>query len=68
MAYVVMAWDECGNETRPSDREWDTAREASDELWTLRGEYPEYRTFWVEQLRDKDYFLEMHSEGYYETY
>ena len=68
MAYVVMAWDECGNETRPSDREWDTAREASDELWTLRGEYPEYRTFWVEQLRDKDYFLEMHAEGYYETY
>ena len=71
MAYIVMARDECGDETRPSDREWDTAREASDELWTLRGEYPEYRTFWVEQLRDKDYYLDTYDERSwrrYETY
>ena len=57
MAYIVMARDECGDETRPSDSEWDTAREANDEVWTLRDKYPEYRTFWVEQLRDKDYYL-----------
>jgi hypothetical protein len=62
MAYIVMARDECNDETRPSDNEWDTAREANDELWTLRDRYPDYRTFWVEQLRDKDYYLDMYME------
>jgi hypothetical protein len=62
MAYIVMARDECGDVTRPSDSEWDTHHDANDELWTLRDRYPDYRTFWIEQLRDKDYYLDMYME------
>lgn len=68
MSYIVMARDECGDETRPSDSEWDTAREANDEVWTLRDRYPEYRTFWVEQLRDKDYYLDTYDERSWRSY
>ena len=55
--WIVMARDECGDETRVSNSEWSSEGEALIEAAALRDRYPEYRGWWVETLRDKDYYL-----------
>jgi hypothetical protein len=60
MGWIVMARDECGDETRVSDSEWSSEGEALVEAAALRDRHPEYRRWWVETLRDKDYYLAMY--------
>jgi len=62
MGWIVMARDECGDETRVSDSEWSSEGEALVEAAALRDRYPEYRGWWVETLRDKDYYLAMYDQ------
>ena len=62
MAWIVMARDECGDETRVSNSEWSSEGEALVEAAALRDLYPEYRGWWVETLRDKDYYLAMYDQ------
>ena len=56
MAYVIMALDECGTETRlrsPFDKEYRNETEASKQLAQAREHYPEYRSFWIEDVMSK---------------
>ena len=48
MAYIVMARDECNDETRPSDNEWSNEDDAWSEASKIRERYPEWRRVWVE--------------------
>jgi len=57
MSYIVMAIDECGEECRPSDQAHATFDGAFAEKDELLNEHCEYRYLWVEELRDKDYYL-----------
>lgn len=74
MSYIIMALDECGTETRVSDfdkhyRGFDRETEAYRNLDKAQERYPEFRQFWVEELRDASYWLERmnpYSEGDYE--
>jgi len=64
MGWIVMARDECGDETRPSDNEWSNEDDAWSEASRIRERYPEWRRVWVETLRDKDYYLNEWSTNY----
>jgi len=57
MSWIVMARDECNEETRVSSNKWETEGEAYGEAAKARQEYTEYRSVWVEMLRDNDYYL-----------
>ena len=43
MGWIVMARDECNDETRPSDYEWSSEDDAWSEASKIRERYPEYR-------------------------
>lgn len=62
MAYIVMARDECNDETRASDYEWSNEDDAWKEASEIRERHPEWRRVWVEMLRDKDYYLAMYDQ------
>jgi hypothetical protein len=64
MGWIVMARDECGNETRASDNEWSNEDDAWSEASRIRERYPEKRPVWVEMLRDKDYYLDYYLDMY----
>lgn len=57
MAYIVMGRDECNSEFRPSPLTHINIDSAYDELVLCRDSYPEARAMWVEELRDKDYYI-----------
>lgn len=56
MTYIIMAIDECGQETRVGN-DYPSARAAARALALLRGEYIEYSNWWVEELRDATYWM-----------
>jgi len=61
MAYIIMARDECNDEFRPRPYiDYRTEDEAYNQLNAARERYPEARSFWVELLKDKDYYLQKH--------
>ena len=62
MAYIIMALDECGDETNCG--RLDTEEEASKALPKARENYPEYRRFWVELLKDASYWSDYYAERY----
>ena len=64
MSWIVMARDECNEETRVSSNKWETQGEAYVEAAKARKEYTEYRSVWVEMLRDNDYYLNEWSNNY----
>ena len=68
MSYIVMGKDECGSEFRPSSKTWASSDDAYSELSLLRDRYPEARSLWVEELRDKDYYLSMRMNRDYWDY
>lgn len=51
-----MGLDECGSEFRPSSAKYLDDDGAYAELAELREQYPEARSLWVEELRDKAYY------------
>ena len=56
MAYVIMALDEFGTETRlrsPFDKEFNTPEEARDLFAQAPEHFPEYRSFWIEDIMSK---------------
>jgi len=63
MSYIVMGIDECGSEFRPSRRTWSDADDAYDELETLREQFIEARSLWVEVLQDKAYFQTLRDQN-----
>ena len=60
--WIVMGRDECNDEFRPSSSKWASEDEAYAELSTLRKQYEEARSMWVEMLKDKDYYLNKHRD------
>ena len=66
MGYIIMGRDECNEEFRASPGEWATFEMAANDIPRLRQRYPEARNLWVEQLRDKDYYLQQMEERDYE--
>lgn len=54
MTYVLMALDECGHETNCGH--FSTETEAFNALPEARENYPEFRSFWVELLKDSNYW------------
>ena len=52
MAYIVMARDECNEEFRPSCRQHSDEEQAYAEMDSLSEEFPEARSFWVEEMVD----------------
>ena len=71
MAYVIMALDECGTETRlrsPFNKEYPNETEASKQLIEAREHYPEYRSFWVEELMDKRYWARISQREQFDMY
>lgn len=57
MSWIIMGIDECGSEFRPNDVDYLREADALDALPEVRKDYPEARSMWVEQLRDKDYYM-----------
>jgi hypothetical protein len=57
-----MGRDECNDEFRPSSKKWESEDEAYAELSTLRKQYEEARSMWVEMLKDKSYYLDLHRD------
>ena len=57
MAYIIMGRDECNAEFRPRYPEFRTEEEAYRHLNEAIDSYPEARSIWVEELMDKQYFL-----------
>ena len=60
--FIVMAIQEEGSEIRVSDwdptpRGFESREEANRVLEHAREYYPEFRRFWVEELRDSTYWL-----------
>ena len=71
MAYILMALDECGTETRlrePWNAEFDTSSEAREQLIEALEAYPEYRSIWVEELQDKAYWARIIENEEYNEY
>lgn len=66
MGYIIMGRDECGEEFRASPGEWATREMAWNDVERLRPRYPEAQRLWVEELRDKDYYLQQMEERDYE--
>lgn len=70
MTYIIMAIQEEGSEIRVSDydthsRGFDRSEEAYEALPQAREDYPEFRRFWVEELKDKEYWMMRHLEDDY---
>ena len=63
MSYVVMGRDECGDVFRASDKTWPHGVPHSEVL-KIHEEYPEARSIWVEELRDKEFFQSRNQEIY----
>lgn len=59
MTYVVMGRDECNQEFRCSNAEWETESSAEAEALEMYDKYPEARAIWVELLRDKAYYMRL---------
>jgi hypothetical protein len=62
MAYIIMALDECGDETNCG--RFDTESEAYAALRDVHDRYPEYRNFCVELLKDSAYWSNFYAERY----
>lgn len=66
MSFIVMGLDECGSEFRPSSAKHLDDDGAYAELSELREQYPEARSLWVEELRDKAYYQMQREQADYE--
>lgn len=71
MAYIIMAIQEEGSEIRISDwdvneRGFDSRENAVSFLDIAREHYPEFRSIWVEENRDADYWYEYYARQYWE--
>lgn len=62
MTYIIMALDECGDETNCG--RFDTETAAYKALTGMPDRYPEYRNFCVERLRDAAYWGNFYDERY----
>ena len=60
MTYIIMATDECGTQFRADSGGFQDSQTAADAIPELRDGYPEARGFFVELLKDKDYFMREH--------
>jgi hypothetical protein len=60
MGWIIMGVDECGMEFRADQKTFSTSDAAYDRLDEAREDYPEARRIWVEELRDKDYYMQKH--------
>jgi len=56
MSYIIMAIDECGQETRVG-LDYPSPQAAGQALSMLREQYIEYRNMWVEELKDASYWM-----------
>lgn len=59
MAYIIMGIDECGTEVRAVDTEFSDAYEAQEVADMFYESRPEWRSVWVEQVKEYRYFLDM---------
>tara|TARA_R110000824_G_scaffold100170_1_gene238157 strand:- start:836 stop:1060 length:225 start_codon:yes stop_codon:yes gene_type:complete len=74
MTYIIMARDECDTEVRIGSDTFATEERAVCKAVEEKENYPEYRCFWVEILKDKAYYLDLHTKmdpddyvyGYYD--
>ena len=64
--WIVMGRDECDQEFRCSSQVWTYEGDAYDEALEMYDTYPEARAIWVEQLKDKDYYIQRRSEYVYD--
>lgn len=68
MTYIVMGRDECNEEVRLDEHGFKTRRDAyawmdkriDEDYW------PEFRSIWVERLRDQFYWAEKFAQAEYE--
>ena len=60
MTYIIMATDECGDEFRADSGGFVDSLSAAEAISGLRDRHPEARGFFVELLKDKDYFMREH--------
>ena len=58
MAWIIMGIDECGSEFRANPKDFTTSEEAYEHVMMCRESYPEARSIWVEELKDKDYYMQ----------
>ena len=71
MSYIIMAIQEEGSEIRVSDydkhsRGFDRSEEAYKALPQAHEDYPEFRRFWVEKLKDSPYWaMRFHEDDDY---
>lgn len=66
MSYIIMGRDECGDEFRPDYAAFFSEADAYSKLGEARERYPEARSLWVELLKDKAYYSEIHNDRYYD--
>ena len=62
MSYIIMGRDECNQEFRPDYPAFKTEEEAYEKAVEARQRYEEARSIWVEQLRDKQFYLNKHQD------
>jgi len=62
MTYIIMARDECNTEVRVGSDTFANADSACDQLDAAKEDHPEYRSFWVEVLKNKAYYLDQYDD------
>ena len=68
MSYIIMGRDECNQEFRPRFPEFESEEDAYLKLDEARDTYQEARSLWVEELRDKEYYLKHRDYWEYDDY
>lgn len=64
MAYIIMAQQETGEECRANGKEYESRASAERAIDELCDMYPEWRAFWVEELKDMAYWMERMNDEY----
>jgi hypothetical protein len=64
MPHIIMGKDECGAEFRADECKFKSADAASEWLPEARENYPEARSLWVEEYKDKAYFASLNADRY----
>ena len=54
--YIIMGTDECGDEFRADDKEYESMSDAQANVSRAELNYPEARGIWAELFRDQAYY------------
>lgn len=57
MRLIIMGRDECGTEFRVTDHVYASHNAANNDLLEAREDYPEAQSIWVEEYKDKYYYM-----------